>query len=301
MPTPPRPPRGLFVGLATLDVAHHVDRAPGPDEKVTATATHLSAGGPAANAAVTFAALGGRATLLTALGASAAAQLVRADLERHGVTVLDTTPDARTDPPVSAATVQTATGRRSVVGSDAVASDAPPPPDLAALAAAVDVVLLDGHHPRLAIAAAASARAAGTPVVLDLGRWKPVMAELVPAADHVVASADARAPGTHDVDDSARELSRLGAPVVVVTRGDDPVSWWAADDDHGDAPVPAVRAVDTLGAGDAFHGAYAHAVARGQEVPDAVVHAVEVASLRVQHTGPRAWLAHLPATPEAAR
>lgn len=58
--------RGLFAGLATLDIVSHVDRAPGPDEKVTATWQLVAAGGPALNAAVTFAALGGHALLLTA-------------------------------------------------------------------------------------------------------------------------------------------------------------------------------------------------------------------------------------------
>src|SRR5690625_5980424 len=63
-------PRGVFAGLATLDVIHRVDASPGPDEKVTALSQFVAAGGPAANAAVTFAALGGHAVLLTALGRS---------------------------------------------------------------------------------------------------------------------------------------------------------------------------------------------------------------------------------------
>lgn len=57
--------------------------------------------------------------------------------------------------------------------------------------------------------------------------------------------------------------------------------------------VPLVAAVDTLGAGDAFHGAYAHAIATGAPAAEAVRVAVGVAALRVQHRGPRAWMAHL--------
>src|SRR5690625_5828251 len=70
-------PRGVFAGLATLDVIHRVDASPGPDEKVTALSQFVAAGGPAANAAVTFAALGGHAVLLTALGRSPIARTIR--------------------------------------------------------------------------------------------------------------------------------------------------------------------------------------------------------------------------------
>ncbi|WP_199224429.1 PfkB family carbohydrate kinase [Serinibacter arcticus] len=289
-------PHGLFAGLATLDVAQHVERPPGANEKVTATATHLSAGGPAANAAVAFAALGGRATLLTALGESPTAVLVRAELEEQGVDVVDVTPDATAPPPVSAIIVTTATGERSVVGSDAVAStvEAPDGEALAALVADADVVLVDGHHPRLGVGTATAARTAGVPVVLDLGRWKPAMDALVPLADHVVCSADARAPGATDHASSVAALRERGARVVVVTRGAAPALWWA-DGDDGEVAVPRVVAVDTLGAGDAFHGAYTFAVGCGQGPTAAVRLGVDVASLRVAHAGPRAWAAHLPA------
>ena len=82
-------PVGVFVGLTTLDVIHRSRRAPGPNEKMTAERQDLAAGGPAANAAVVFAALGGRARLLTALGSGPAADLARADLTAHGVEVID--------------------------------------------------------------------------------------------------------------------------------------------------------------------------------------------------------------------
>ena len=53
--------------------------------------------------------------------------------------------------------------------------------------------------------------------------------------------------------------------------------------------MPQVPARDTLGAGDAFHGAAALAVARGQAWSDGLTFAARVAAVRVQHPGPRAW------------
>ncbi|MDQ6936225.1 MAG: sugar kinase, partial [Actinomycetota bacterium] len=72
--------RGLFAGLTTVDVVHRLERLPGPDEKVTAARQDVVAGGPAANAASTFAGLGGVATLVTGLGRHPLAAAARADL-----------------------------------------------------------------------------------------------------------------------------------------------------------------------------------------------------------------------------
>jgi sugar/nucleoside kinase (ribokinase family) len=54
--------------------------------------------------------------------------------------------------------------------------------------------------------------------------------------------------------------------------------------------VPPVAAVDTAGAGDAFHGALAVALGAGQDLPVALASAIRVAGVRVVHRGPRAWL-----------
>lgn len=279
---------GVFAGLATLDVLHHVERMPLPDEKVTAERTFAAAGGPAANAAVTFAALGGAATLITALGSHPVADLVRSELRDRGVAVDDLTPESTDLPPVSSIAVTRGTGQRAVIGADAVTAGTPPPPSLDVLDDA-GVLLVDGHHPRVAAAIAQAASVRGVPVVVDLGRWKPVMADLMRHATAVVCSADARAPGTSDLRSSAEALVALGVPDVVVTRGAEPVLWWS-DGRRGEVAVPPVSAVDTLGAGDVFHGAYARAVALGADVTEAIALGIDVAVLRVRHAGPRTWL-----------
>ena len=79
-PVSEKAPVGVFVGLATLDVIHRISGPPDVNEKVTATEQFVAAGGPAANAAVTFAALGGDAILVTALGDGPVADLIRSDL-----------------------------------------------------------------------------------------------------------------------------------------------------------------------------------------------------------------------------
>lgn len=288
------PPRedAWFVGLTTLDVVHRAGPPPSANEKITATRQDVAAGGPAANAAVLARALGIRAHLLTALGGSAVAAAARADLETAGVHLVDVAPGHELA--VSAIRVDEHTGARAVTSLDGGAAD-PPPPDFSALPDP-DVVLIDGHYPRLAVAAARVARERGALVVLDAGRWRPVFAELIGLADVVAASADFTLPDGGRGPDA---LLTAGAGVGVVTAGAGPVRY-VTRAGAGAIPVPAVPVRDTLGAGDAFHGALVaalvtHPPAPGEPLATAGLEralrcAVAVASHRVQHVGPRSYL-----------
>ncbi len=265
----------LCVGLATVDLVYRVNAIPGVDEKAQATDFAVAAGGPAANAAVTVAALGEPVTLVTAVGRHPLGALIRADLDTHGVRLIDAAPDDEAPPPVSAITVLEATGQRTIVSRNA-GDRAVPVPDGGLPAA--DLTLVDGHHPVLAVAAARSARR----LVVDAGSWRPVFADIFPYAEVVAASAAFRQPDGADP----------AAPNVVVTDGPGPVRW-AGGDRRGAEPVPPVDAVDTAGAGDVFHGALAVALHRGAGLPAAVRQAIAVAGVRVVHPGPRDWLRFL--------
>jgi sugar/nucleoside kinase (ribokinase family) len=279
-----------------------VARRPGPDEKVTALRQDIAAGGPATNAAVTFAALGGHARLITALGSDRLAGVIRDELRTRGVEVIDVDQGATMPPALSAISVDDATGARSVTSVDATGRSvpAPPPSEWEGLLAGAAVVLLDGHHPLLAIAAARAAATAGLSVVLDAGRWKPVMSELIPLTGDVICSAEFRWPGSTDAVSSAAGILAAGPSspgsagrAVAVTHGADPVTWWRGSD-SGQVPVPRVNAVDTLGAGDAFHGAYAFFRTNPLlSFTDRLAAAAQVASLRVATVGPRDWLDEL--------
>ncbi|WP_410595709.1 PfkB family carbohydrate kinase [Amycolatopsis sp. lyj-23] len=264
----------LLAGLCTVDVVQRVEELPAPGEKVQSLQVDVAAGGPATNAAVTAAALGAEATLLTVLGAHPLAALARADLEAHGVRVVDLAPDLADPPPVSAATVRERDGERTVVSRNAGGRHFHVKVPLLA----ADVILLDGHYPELALAVAREAEA---PVVLDAGSWKPVLDELLPLVDIAACSAHFTAPepGLHE----------RGVPTVITTAGPRPVRWSTADGGSGEVPVPAVEARDTLGAGDVWHGALAVAVTRERTVPGRIRFANEVAAERVRHVGPRSW------------
>ncbi|MEV6842267.1 PfkB family carbohydrate kinase [Actinoplanes sp. NPDC051411] len=284
--------RILCVGLATVDLVYGVPVIPRADEKAQASSLVIAAGGPAANAAVAASALGAEVTLVTAVGAHPLGDLVREDLRERGVRLVDVDPHYPGPPPVSSVIVREPGGERTIVSRNGGDRAARVPegglPD-------ADLTLVDGHHPALAVAAARAARR----LLVDAGSWRPVFREIFPHAEVVACSAAFRHPAAAATSaatvtgSSARAdaavAAAIGAPHVAVTHGPAPVTWFSGGR-SGVVAVPRVAAVDTAGAGDAFHGALAVALARGEELPVALASAVRVAGVRVVHPGPRAWL-----------
>lgn len=276
--------RGLFVGLTTLDVIHTVAAPPEQNTKVTALSSDLAAGGPAAVAAITFAALGGRARLVTAIGSGPAASLVHADLASAGVDVIDLAPPGHEIAP-STAIVSRGTGDRLVISGSL---HTPQPTEPGSLLDEIDVVLIDGHLPTLALAAVAAAEAAGTPVVVDAGSHKPVFDQVFGRVTDIICSDDYR----HPPGQSAECLLQGRVQVVATSHGSRPLTWLMRDE-AGQVDVPQVDAVDTLGAGDVLHGGYAWALAAGAERVEALATGVRLASQRVTIAGPREWRTRL--------
>lgn len=271
----------LCCGLVTLDVVQDVAALPGADEKVTSREARVDFGGPAANAARTALQLGSTVRLVTMVGRGPVADVIGAQLTTAGLAVLDVTPaGAAWQPPVSAVVVDGA-GHRSVVSANA--GSAPPagapdaPPD-------ARVLLVDGHHLPTALAVTESCRRAGAVVVLDGGSWKPGLEQLLPMVDIVVASADFTVPNPY--------LDLLHAiPVFATSRGPAPIDVRIGEHEHL-VRVPAVRAVDTLGAGDVLHGAFAHHLAANLPVTAAaVLSALEHAAAVAAHSCTRRGVA----------
>ena len=291
-----RGPAALFTGLCTFDLIQAVTRPPGPNEKVTAARQLTAAGGPATNAAVTFAFLGGQATLLTGAGHHPLAAGMRADLQRAGVRLVDAGEADDSPPAVSSILVTQGTGDRCVVSSNASGRILDPPPGLPALVDEAQAVLIDGHHPALAAAAAQAARDRRKPCILDGGSWKPVTASLLPYVDIAVCSADFRPPAT-SAGDTLDYLLGSGVRWAAVTDGPRPVRWASrARGGQPDIPVPVTEVADTLGAGDVFHGAFTHAIAASpvlgeNELATALQFAATVAAHSCQTFGTRAWMA----------
>lgn len=301
----------LCCGLVTLDVVQRVDHVPASNEKLVAQGLDLTFGGPAANAAATAVALGSPARLVTAVGSGPVAEVVRAELAAAGVEVVDLAAGRAYRPAVSTVLVTGSTGDRAVVSVNASRaeelSDAP-----GAVLDDVAVVLVDGHHLETAVDVATRARAAGVPVVLDGGSWKDGLERLLAVVDHAILSADFRLPpgvaadgvapvgvvASQDQDDLLRAVLALGPRTVAQSAGAGPICSVASEKGSvvTNAPISlksVAPVVDTVGAGDVLHGAFAAFVAQhGGHVDLAagLTFAAGVASSSVRFPGARGWV-----------
>jgi sugar/nucleoside kinase (ribokinase family) len=287
-------PRALFVGLCTLDLIYSVTHVPGANEKITALRQTVSAGGPATNAAVTFAHLGGQATLLTGVGEHTLAAGIRADLQLADVALVDVAGEAARAPAISTIMVTSGSGERSVVSLNATGQTLQPPTGLDSLVESSQTVLIDGHHSELALAAVQAGHERGRLCILDGGSWKDNTRHLLSYLDAAVCSADFHPPGVSTVHETLDYLLDNGVSWAAVTNGPQPIAW-ACNDARSEIPVPAVTVVDTLGAGDIFHGAFAYAISKARRIePADFISALErsavVAACACQSFGTRTWM-----------
>lgn len=281
----------LCIGIATLDRVWLVDTMPGPGSKTRARAYLEVGGGQAANAAVTAAKLGGRVQLWTAVGSDSAGgkivdELRAADVDTTGVEVVA---GARS---ITAAVWVDKNGERSIVSDfDPDLLTASSTADLDAIASA-NAVLADVKWPAGAEPALQRARSLGIPTVLDI---EPAPAgnleRLCPLADHAIfgQSGLAAFTGTDDPLAGLRIAHARLAGIVGVTLGAQGIRLMTS---AGETHVPArrVAVVDTTGAGDAFHGAYALAIAEGRDAVAAAGFANAVAAMKCTKAGGRAGL-----------
>jgi sugar/nucleoside kinase (ribokinase family) len=279
---------GVFVGLSTIDLVCSVDDFPAPDSKITATGQAVFAGGPATNAAIAFAHLGGEAVLATAVGRHVLAAAIRGELDRLSVRHLDLSPGFDGVPAISSVTVDKA-GRRNVVSANGVRT--------ADLSVAVDpgilqqarIVLLDGHSMPACRAWAEAARARNTPVVLDGGSWKDGTADLLAFVDTIICSAHFVPPDCANERATIRYLKNAGVKNIAITHGGEPIRFEAGHV-SGTLRVPRVEVVDTMGAGDILHGAFCHFASTGCGFIEALTEAANVASQSCRYAGTREWM-----------
>jgi sulfofructose kinase len=280
------------VGLAVLDVVFGVGASPGRGQKTFAESMALTGGGPAANAAATIARLDGDAHFIGHLGEDPVAKLILDDFAAWGVDAGRVRLIPTASSPVSTITVEP-DGERTIVNySDPRLFSAE-----AGLTAndvlGADAVLGDLLWPSGALSAMYLARDLGVPGILDFDHARPVaIDEALTAPTHIIFSAPALA-ATSGEDDPASGLSSLRARTeswIAVTLGGDGVVWLDDDGEARSAPAFDVEVVDTLGAGDVFHGAFALGLAEQRPIEEVIRRASATAALKCTRFGGRSGI-----------
>lgn len=263
-------PRIACVGLAAIDYTYRIAAFPAQPEKVDTEAFDARLGGMAAVAACTAARLGARTRFFGPTGDDALGAQAREALRAAGVEVEPamTMSGRRT---WQCAVIVDRKGERLVVNNrgDALASEWP---DAATDAHDVDALLADTRWIVGAAVAMTRARNAGVTTILDAdGADLSVLRALVPLGDHVVFSerafrawCAAQCNGSDEATVLRELLGSQRAVLVAVTLGERGVMF-ASGDRAGHLAACTIDAIDTTGAGDVFHGAYAFAIARGDQ------------------------------------
>lgn len=283
---------GIFVGLSTVDVVFGVDELPSPNTKVVARSQDVFVGGPATNASITFGQLGGRATLVTSVGRHALASVVREELQRYSIQLIDLYlyPDFDDVPVISSISVKR-TGERNIISANSTRVNALPVQIDDGILKEAGVVLVDGHYMQACQVWAEAAHARGTPVVLDGGSWKNGTQELLNSVDIAICSADFFPPGCSTEEDVLNYLKDCGVANIAITKGAEPVRY-VSGVASGFVQVPQVEVVDTMGAGDTFHGAFCYYASIGRGFAEALGEAARVATESCRFRGTREWMKH---------
>ena len=278
----------LFVGLITLDFIYLADSPPQNNQKLVATDYTVAAGGPATNAAVTFSYLGNKATILGVLGSHPMKQLICTDLENCQVAIIDLDPHQITPPPVSSIIVTQGTGERAVISINAVKTQAnitSIPPNILEN---IDIILIDGHQMAISFHLAQTAKTHNIPIVIDGGSWKPGFAEILPFVNYALCSANFYPPNCKNQQDVFNYLQDFNIPHIAITQGENPIQYLTCGQ-SGVVNVPKIQTVDTLGAGDIFHGAFCNYILQTSFI-DALALAGNIATNACKYFGTRHWM-----------
>jgi len=275
----------LCVGHASYDLVFSVDHHPAEDEKIVAEGFVSCGGGPAANAAVTVAKLGFKSAFSGYLGQDLYGEKHYQELLELCVNT-DLISRGTSPTPLSTVLVKP-NGKRALINYK---GDTRP-----LSSGAIDfssimpkVVLFDGHEPHLCNSLLKRVRNEGIPTVLDAGSVHEGTLALMEQVDYLVCSEKFARQLAGDIETALTRLAKI-SPTVVITLGEKGLIWQRGTERGALSAFP-VNAIDTTGAGDAFHGAFAAAVSSRMNWLDILRYASAAGALCCTKIGARSGL-----------
>ena len=282
-----RPPVVAMIGMATADYLYVLDDYPQADSVTRALEHQIVVGGLAGRSAIAAKRLGGTTKLLASCGTGVHAEVLMAGLDAEGVECTWITYDQPSQH--SAVILARGDASRTIIWLPQPMADARMIERLPDFLEGVDVALLDATDETLATAALDECERRGVTTVIDTGSGRPWTRSLLGRVDHVIAPEKyAQKETGYRAEEAAVELWGDSCRVVfgvtqgqkggVFATGKEPerLERWDA------APV---TAVDSCGAGDTFHGAYAWALAKGLSPAECFDTAAWSAGLKVTQLG----------------
>jgi sulfofructose kinase len=285
---PKIPPKILCIGMPVRDLAFRTPSVPAHGSKENATGFGEICGGNALNAAISIVRLGGRAVLCGPMGDAreTSARFIFEQMAHEGIDTKHLIHMPGLVTPVSAVMIDS-TGERTIVTFR--------DPELWKVKLPSADTLLDDCHAILVESRCAEfctdicteAVRRGIPVIVDADRAMSLSEGLLTASTHLVFSSEPlqETAGTPDDGEALRKVAKLTRSFLAGTRGPRGTIWLDEKGELQETPAFPVHTVDTLGAGDVFHGAFALAVTEKQELRQALRFASAAAALKCTRFG----------------
>ncbi len=275
----------LCIGHACYDLTFSIKSHPQSDEKIFADNLLECGGGPAANAAIAVSRLGLTAAFSGYLGQDLYGEMHYQEFSNENI---DTHLLTRGSSPTPLSTVLVKPdGKRALINYKGSTTPL--------RTKAVDfssikpkVVLFDGHEPSISLDMLEQAQHYKIPTVLDAGSMHTGTEKLWNKVDYLVASEKFALQFANDVQSALTTLAKE-SPAVVITLGDKGLIWKTNDQIGSLAAFP-TKALDTTGAGDAFHGAFAAGLAADMAWSELLLYSSAAGSLCCTKTGARQGL-----------
>ena len=275
----------LCAGIAVVDMLFRVKAFPRPEVKTQASEFRAVNGGNAANAAVAIAHLGARASFSGPLGADMAGDTFLALAARENI---DCSACPRVDgvPSSISAICIDGRGERAIVNYRDEGLTAARASDPDTLVANADAVIADNRFPEFVADVCRAAMKRKIPVVLDADEPRRDSNALLTLVSHVIFSAEGlrATAGTDHLGRALIDVRKQTTAFLAVTDGANDVLW-LDDGELRQVPAYEVDVVDTLGAGDTFHGAFTLMLAEGMSERPAMRFAAATAALKCTRYG----------------
>ncbi len=283
------------LGQCSLDYIAVTDGYPAEDTKFEAVDMCVEGGGPVATALVALSRLKVKTRFAGVIGVDRAGAEIRRGLKLEGVDTAALVKRRFGSSQTANIIVNRLDATRTIIWRRATAKPLASKEVRGSLIKGADFLLLDGLMPEASIKAAGVARKLGVPVMFDAGSLRPGMLELAALSDYVVCSESfareyARTPAW-----ALKALESIGVKTATVTFGKGG-SMTLSDGVSFKVPAFKVRAVDTTGAGDVFHGGYVYGLLKGWGIKKTVTFASAFAALKCRVPGGRSGIPTLSRT-----
>ena len=283
-----KPPRVLCIGIPVRDLTFRVEGVPARGSKENASHFDEICGGNALNAAIGIVRLGGRASVCGPMGdaGETSSRYIFDKLAHEGIETGHIVHMPGLVTPISAIMIDP-TGERTIVTFRDPELWKVQLPDTDTLLDDCSAILAESRCAEFCTDLCAEARRRGIPVIVDVDRAMSLREGLLTASSHLVFSSEPLQETADIADDGAalKKIAGLTSSFLAGTRGPKGTIWLDEGGHLQETPAFPVHTVDTLGAGDIFHGAFALAITEKRELRQALRFASAAAALKCTRFG----------------